>query len=346
MRIALFLPNWVGDVVMATPAIRAARRRYPEARIVAIGKPYVADVLGGSPRIDEFVPLEKGHEWSVATRLRDEKIDLAMLFPNSFRTAFVAWLGRCRRRVGYARYFRDPLLTDRLYPLRDGRGRVKPSPILSAYNRIAEKVGCPVDSMRMELFTTPVDEAIAGRVWRECRFHDYRQIICLNPGAAFGAAKLWPAESFALLARRLADERGCGVLVLCGPAECGLANRIAALADRESVRSLANFPVSIGLTKACVRRANLLVSTDSGPRHFAAALGRPVVALFGPTHIAWTDTFCSQEIQLQKQVPCGPCQQRTCPHHHHRCMVELTYEEVYDATTALADRTEEVCRAG
>src|SRR5439155_4651297 len=99
-------------------------------------------------------------------------------------------------------------------------------------------------------------------------------------------------------------------------------------------------------TKACVKRADLLISTDSGPRHFAAAFGRPVVALFGPTHIAWTDTFYPDEIQLQKRVPCGPCQRRTCPLDHHRCMTELTPDEVLAAATWLLDRHAEVRHAG
>jgi len=93
MRICRFLPNWIGDVVMATPAIRAVGRHFPKARIVAVGKPYVAAVVEGSPHLGEFIPLAKGREWSVAARLREERIDLALIFPNSFRTAFVAWLG-------------------------------------------------------------------------------------------------------------------------------------------------------------------------------------------------------------------------------------------------------------
>jgi heptosyltransferase-2 len=346
MRIALFLPNWIGDAVMATPAVRAVRQRHPNARVVAVGKPYVEAVLSGSPWIDDFIPIERGGERAVASQLRNEQIDLAMLFPNSFRTALIAWFGRCDRRVGYARYFRDALLTDRLYPARDDRGRIKPTPILASYNRIAEKAGCPVDSTRMELFTMSSDDAAAEEIWHECRFDRYSHVICLNPGAAFGAAKLWPAEAFAELAGRFADERSCGVVVLCGPSERELADRIAARANRDAVRSLAKFPLSIGLTKACVRRAALLVSTDSGPRHFAAALGRPVVALFGPTHIEWTDTFYSQEICLQKRLPCGPCQQRVCPLGHHRCMVELTVDEVYSAAVSLLDRGKEVRHAG
>jgi heptosyltransferase-2 len=132
------------------------------------------------------------------------------------------------------------------------------------------------------------------------------------------------------LAQELADRRQSGVLVLCGPAERELAAKIAAQARRRSVHSLADQPLSLGLTKACIRRAHLLVTTDSGPRHFAAAFDRPVVTLFGPTHIAWTETYYARGVHLQKAVPCGPCQQRICPTDH-RCMKLLEPPEVFAA---------------
>jgi len=94
--------------------------------------------------------------------------------------------------------------------------------------------------------------------------------------------------------------------------------------------------LSLGLTKACVKRSSLLVTTDSGPRHFAAAFNRPVVSLFGPTHIEWTDTFHPLETQLQKKLPCGPCQKRTCPIDH-RCMKQLEPQEVLAASMKLLD---------
>jgi heptosyltransferase-2 len=94
------------------------------------------------------------------------------------------------------------------------------------------------------------------------------------------------------------------------------------------------------LTKACVRRADLLITTDSGPRHFAAALGRPVMTLFGPTHIAWTETYYALATHLQKKVDCGPCQLRTCPLDH-RCMKLLTPAEVFDAAQQLLDRAQQ-----
>src|SRR5262249_821116 len=144
---------------------------------------------------------------------------------------------------------------------------------------------------RMELFTTPADEADADAVWLHERLGERREVICLNPGAAFGSAKHWHAESFAALAQALIDQRGSGVLVLCGPAERELARQIAGLASRPGIATLADHPISLGLTKACVRRSDLLITTDSGPRHFATAFDRPVVTLFGPTHIAWTETY-------------------------------------------------------
>ena len=166
-------------------------------------------------------------------------------------------------------------------------------------------------------------------------------MIGLNPGAAFGAAKHWPAEHFAAPGPRVwRDGRGCGVLVLCGPSERDMARRDrCGLADRPA-RAFA-WPTRrcrSGLTKACVRRLDLLVTTDSGPRHFAAAFDRPVVSLFGPTHIAWTETYFAKAINLQKQVPCGPCQLRVCPLDH-RCMRDLSpRSEVFDAAVRLLTR--------
>jgi heptosyltransferase-2 len=186
----------------------------------------------------------------------------------------------------------------------------------------------------MRLATTAADDSAADAVWRQANFAAAPEVICLNPGAAFGSAKHWPAASFAQLAQALVDRRGSGILVLCGPTEQDLARQIVHLARRPGVHSLAGQPLSLGLTKACVRRADLLITTDSGPRHFAAAFDRPVVTLFGPTHIAWTETYYPRAIHLQKQVDCGPCQLRICPLDH-RCMKTLGAEEVYRAAAKL-----------
>jgi heptosyltransferase-2 len=342
MNIAIFLPNWVGDVAMATPALRALRQHFAGARLVGVCKPYVAAVLDGAPWLDALVFLDRAGSWSmrwpaVAWRLRRERFDLAVLFANTLRTGLVAWLAGCKRRVGFNRHGRGPLLTDRLESIRDARGRFKPTPILDDYNRLATAVGTSPPGRRLELFTTHADEQAAEAIWRKFHLRAEPEVICLNPGAAFGAAKHWPAHSFARLAQNFVDWRDCKVLVLCGPGERDLAREIVKRSSRAAVCSLAEEPLSLGLTKALVRRSTLLVTTDSGPRHFAAAFDRPVVTLFGPTHIAWTDTFFARALNLQKPVPCGPCQQRVCTTDH-ACMRLVTPEEVFTEASALLAR--------
>ena len=175
---------------------------FREAHLIGIFEPYIAGVVEGTHWLDDQLFLEASGPWAnrwhaVAARLRQEHIDLAVLFPNSFRSAWVAWLGRCRRRVGYCRYGRSLLLTQRHQPVRDGRGRLLPSPVIDAYNQLVMSVGCADPGYRMELGTTPRDEAAADRVWQQAEFRQTREVVCLNPGAAFGSAKYWPAESFA-----------------------------------------------------------------------------------------------------------------------------------------------------
>ena len=121
------------------------------------------------------------------------------------------------------------------------------------------------------------------------------------------------------------------MLIVCGPSEREDARWIAAEARHPSVFSLADVPLSIGLTKAAIRSAELLVTTDSGPRHFAAPFGTPVITLFGPTHIAWSETFSDRAEHLQLKLDCGPCQKRECPLKHHRCMAELSVDTVFAA---------------
>ncbi|MCI0700818.1 MAG: glycosyltransferase family 9 protein, partial [Planctomycetia bacterium] len=254
-RIALFLPNWIGDVVMATPAMRAVRAAFPTAELVAVCKPYVSDVLAGAPWFARMILSDKRGTrsqrlFAVARRLRESPIDAALLFPNSFRAALLARLGGCQRIVGFSRYCRGWLLTDRLYSKTDSRGRFIPSPAIDNYNRLAVALGTRDPGYEMKLFTTLGDEIAVDEVWGRFRLYRYSRVIALNPGAAFGAAKHWPCEYFTQLARLLTQQLGCGVLVLCGPGERDLARRIADESRSPHVFSLADTALSLGLTKA------------------------------------------------------------------------------------------------
>jgi heptosyltransferase-2 len=335
MKIAVFCPNLIGDTVMATPTFRALRRGFPGATLIGVIKPHVAPTLQGTPWFDDWILFnQRSQSWEqraipVLRRLRREPFDLAVLLPNSFRSALMARVAGIPRRLGYERHGRGALLTDVLHHPLDREGRRLPSPIVEAYLKLARHLGCPVESTRLELATTPADEAAADRTWADLKLDSGHPVVCLNTGGAFGPAKNWPTEHFAALARRLVEQSGAAVLVLCGPGERDNARAIVAASAHERVVSLADQELGIGLTKACVRRASLLITTDSGPRHFAAAFNTPVVALFGPTHIAWTRTSHPLAWHVKHPVPCGPCQRPTCPEGHHKCMRELMPESVY-----------------
>jgi heptosyltransferase-2 len=338
MKIALFLPNWVGDLVMATPAMRALRDQYPDAEIVGILRPQVADVLSGLQLVDRQLHHDpKGTQSSrrglkFVQTLRAEQFDVAVLFPNSFRSGWLAWISGAKRRIGFARNGRGWMLTDAL----KSSARSIPHPALDEYLKLVAPLGCDAPSREMELETIPHDEFRLDRFWWKQtslneQYGSGQNYICLNSGGAFGAAKHWPTESFAQLAKQIATDLERRVLVLCGPAERDIAKKIVELADHPAVVSLAEENLSLGLTKAAVRRADLLVTTDSGPRHFAQPFQVPVITLFGPTHQAWSETNNPQAIHLQIPVDCGPCQERTCPLQHHRCMRDLSVETVFRA---------------
>jgi heptosyltransferase-2 len=261
--------------------------------------------------------------------LRQHRFETAVLLTNSMRTGLLARASGARQRVGYVRYARGPLLTKRLQPLRQ-EGRLKRHPMVDYYLELAYALGCPEESKRLELATTTDDERAADRLWSRFNLRPDR-VVLLNSSGAFGASKLWPVEYSAELARRIAVELEHGVLVLCGPSERDSARRIVQLADHPRVVGMADEPLSIGLSKACVRRSRLMVTTDSGPRHFAVAFGVPLVTLFGPTPAIWGENPFAREIQLSAPIDCLGCHQRTCPFGHHRCMRDLTAATVFQA---------------
>jgi heptosyltransferase-2 len=252
----------------------------------------------------------------------------------------VAWLGGARERIGYVRYGRGPLLTGKVYPRRDGR-RLLPVPMVDYYLELARAVGCAPESRRLELATTEADERSADEVWRRLGLRHDGRVITLNCSGAYGGAKLWPVEYFGQLARRIVDELSHDVLVMCGPAEVPIARDIVGHAARSRVASMADQPLDLGTAKACLRRARLMVSTDSGPRHVAAALGRPVITLFGPMLPVWSENPTVRAIQLMVDLDCIGCHKRICPLGHHRCMRELSVDRVFGAVVRLMRRSQE-----
>jgi len=335
MKIGIFLPNWLGDLVMATPTLRAMRRRFgSSAKLIGIMRPHLADVLGGTSWLDEqwyFHPRSDDPEvrhWALIRKMRQERIDVALLLPNSLRTALVARLGGAKQRVGYARYGRGPLLTQKVNSPQSG-GLNKPCPMVDYFLRLSEAMGCPPESRRLELATTLEDERSADLVWERLGLRTDGRVITFNCSGAYGSAKLWPIEHFGDLAKRVATNLDHDVLVLCGPKERRIARAIAGRADHPRVFSMADQPIDLGTAKACIRRARAMVSTDSGPRHVAAAFGKPVITLYGPMPPVLGENPTVLAIDLRLDLDCIGCQNRVCPLGHHKCMRDLTPDMVY-----------------
>lgn len=337
-KILLVAANWLGDAVMATPAMAALRRRFPDAHITAVARPYAVEVLEGLDCLDEVRGLEglRNRAGLVslvrdALGLRAERFDLAVTFANSFRTALFAYLAGAGRRVGYSRECRGFLLTDSLRPVKSG-GEYAPRAMIDYYLELVGLLGAPTDDRGMRLGVTPRGGEAAGELLSRLGVRDDARIALVCPGAAFGSAKCWPPENFAAVADALV-ERGFEVLVATGPREGEIGERIAAAA-RADLKPLWRAGVPLGIFKALVARSRVMVTNDSGPRHFGAALGVPVVTIMGPSDPRWSDTGYEREILLRKEVECGPCMLRICPLDH-SCMTLIKPQEVVGAVERL-----------
>jgi heptosyltransferase-2 len=331
---------------MATPALRALRKHFGEtARLTGVMRPYVAPVLEGTRWLDDSLYYEKSYDfseigwWRATARIRAARFDHVLLLTNSTRTALMAWLSGARERTGMTGEGRSWLLTRAVrQPVNAENGLTVAT--MEAYLHLASAVGCPTESPRLELATTEADERAADVAWERLKLPAGDRVVVLNTGGAFGSAKSWPAEHFAAVARRIAGEFGYGVLVNCGPKERVAARSVAAQANDPRVVSLADqATLPLGLTKACIRRSRMLVTTDSGPRYFGIAFEKPVVTLFGPTDPRMVEMHYKRETALSLALDCQPCMERTCPLGHHRCMRELTVEVVHRAVARRLEAT-------
>jgi len=337
MKIGIVLPNWIGDVVMATPTLRAIRQHFgPEADIAGIMRPYVSKVLEGTNWLNRAFPFDRRstdpelRSRGLLRRLYAWNPDAIVLLTNSLWAAAMGWMCGATTRVGYARNGRGPLLSTRLQAQREG-GKYKPISAVDYYLELAYALGCPTESPRLELATLPQDELGADQVWRNLGLDQAQRVIVFNTGSAVGSAKHWPQEYYVELARRIVATAGDHVLIICGPGERDTARQIEQLTKDPRIRSMADQDLSLGVAKACVRRCDLMVTTDSGPRHFAPAFDVPVVTLFGPIDPRWSKSHHPRAIDLLHPVDCGPCGKMVCPFEHHRCMRDLKVDRVLAA---------------
>jgi heptosyltransferase-2 len=300
LRLLVVCPSWVGDVVMATPALRLIRRSLPGCFIGLLARPGLDEILAGLDVFDEIhVARSQGVMGPkfVAAKIRPRRYDTTLLLTNSFSTALIARIAGIPRRIGYDRDARGLLLTQRLSPPAKQSGGLAVVPAVEYYLRAAAEGLLHIPMPRwedgelpMELAVTDLEQAAGNAVLAGAGVDRDAPRVVLNPGGN-NAAKRWPAERFAELAHHLVRAHGLTVLLNGSPGEAELLETIRGAVPAESrgrVVSLATAGVTLGSLKAVVRGSRLMVTNDTGPRHIAAAFGVPLVSLFGPTDHRWT----------------------------------------------------------
>lgn len=280
--IVIVLPSWVGDAVMATPVYRAVREARPGATITALMRPGLETLLAGSPWFDDvraIHPKGLGGFRASVRAIREAKAEAILLLPNSFRSGLMSRLGGATTRIGYARDGRGWLLTDGLAP----PDKSKPISAVRYYaNLAAWALGQESIDQRVELFTTEEEQRAAASILEGVD----NRFILLNPGGN-KPEKRWPAERFIAIGNMLRDAHACAIAVNGSPGERELVERITA-GIGEGAINLTDRGITLGSLKAVIQRAALVITNDTGPRHLAAALGTPCIALFGPTDHRWT----------------------------------------------------------
>jgi heptosyltransferase-2 len=326
MKILMRGPNWVGDAVLAIPAMKAVRERFPDAEITLLVRPWVAGIFNSAPFIDHLWSEPRPHglrDWlRITGSIRKNSYDLALLFPNSFESAVMMFLGRVPTRVGYATDGRRWLLTNRLRPANVKRHQVH------YYLDLAAALSANIARPSIEISATPEEKEQATVLLESQGIPPGRRYLVLNPGAAYGSAKRWGEDGFATAGDALAAELDLDVVIVGSEAERSLAETI-----QKRMRSrvaVSNGRTSLETLIGVISSAALVVTNDSGPMHIAAALGVPTVAIFGATDDAVTGPIGARTRVVRERVECSPCMLRECPIDH-RCMTRVSAESVCHA---------------
>jgi heptosyltransferase-2 len=328
MKIVVRAPNWVGDAVLALPAMNTIKKNFPESEIWVAAEEWVHDLFLMSDLFAGTISLPKHAGYKnlqdSARSIRDGHFDLSILFTNSFASALVFTMARIPQRWGYKKDGRGFLLTKGI-PV-----RLKTHPVHQAHYYLALLSGLGLKEFPEE-FPLSIDrqERAQTETWlKSLNIQIKKPLIIINPGAYYGSAKRWPAEKYAELASLLQSSRRAQIMIIGSADETPLAEAISSRMNELPL--VLTGQTSLPRLAALISFADLFITNDSGPMHLANFLRIPLVALFGPTDPARTGPFRQPAVVIHKGAPCWPCSYRQCPFDH-RCMMKITPSEVFQS---------------
>jgi heptosyltransferase-2 len=342
MKIMIRATNWVGDAIMALPTLRAVRQRHPDATISIVARPYVADIYRDQQICDELIAYDPNgahRGWNgrekLISDLRNRKFDVALLVQNAFDAAWLAWRAQIPERIGYARDARSLLLTKAIPVPKSGE---IPPHEKFYYLELLRRAGWLdeiSDEPRITLRVPDAARQRAGQILLESGVRPHARRIAVGAGASYGSAKCWPPDRFAKALNALLSHADADVLLFGTPSELPVSAAIAAELRRAPINLTGK--TSIADLPALLSQCHLFLGNDSGAMHVAAAVGLPVVAVFGPTDPEGTAPVTLRLTIVQQKPYCSPCFLRRCPTDH-RCMTAVNPAMVESALqSALAE---------
>jgi heptosyltransferase-2 len=323
LKIVIRATNWVGDAIMALPALRAVRSRFADSEITILARPYVAAIYKNQQVCDNmmFVGDKKG----ILKELRAQKFDIALLLQNAFEAAWIVWRAGIRERIGYARDGRSPFLTKALPVPEPGEIPVHEQYYYLELLRRAGWLDTLPNESFIKLNVSEENRQRAEEFLLSVGARPDRLRIAIGAGASYGSAKCWPPDRFAELANRLQMQSGADVILFGTSSEAPVSSAIAAGMHRPPIDLTGKTPISD--LPSLLSQCRLFIGNDSGAMHVAAAVGLPVVAVFGPTDPFGTAPVTPRSSIVQEKPYCSPCFLRRCPTDH-RCMTRVTPDAV------------------
>ena len=334
-KILIRSTNWLGDALLTTPAIHRLKTHFPEAELTVLARPGVAQVFEANPDVRQVIPYEnRGRhrgirgKWLLAKALKQEHFEIVVHFPHSFESAWISFLSGIPVRVGYATEGRGRLLTQ-AKPLPPGFN--EQHQVLS-FMQLLEGLGIREipdpgrHPLRLRVAEDWKDQA--GRRLGSYGVTADDPVIGLAPGAQYGPAKCWPLSAYERLAERIQNQRGARVILLGAARDALGVVRGGGILQGPFINLLGQ--TALGEALALVERCQAVVSNDSGLMHVAAALNRPLVALFGSTSPERTGPWGGTSRVIRKPFPCSPCFRKECREDRF-CMEAIAVDEVWEA---------------